>query len=232
MIDTEALEPLRIDIFSDVMCPWCFIGKKRLDKALSNIDDIAVRVAWHPFQLDATLPPEGKDRRTYLEEKFGGPEQAAAIYSRIEAAGAEEDIDFAFDKIAKSPNTLNAHRVIHWAGIEGVQHDLVERLFEVFFLEGGDLGNLDVLADAAGAAGMDPAVVRQLLGSDADKSETEAAVRHANLIGVTGVPCFILNGKVAVPGAQPADVLETAIRKVAADRSQDEKVAAQPATPR
>lgn len=218
-IDTSALEPLKIDIVSDVMCPWCFIGKRRLEKALEATTDVAVKVEWHPFQLDPTLPREGKDRKQYLDEKFGGPERAAEIYARVRAAGESEDIAFAFDKITKSPNTLDAHRVIHWAGVEGVQDAVVERLFELYFLEGADLTDPTVLTGAAEAAGMDGEMVARLLATDADLAETEAEVVHAQAIGVQGVPCFILGGKYAVSGAQPAEVLADAIRQVAAEQT-------------
>ncbi|MEO1103972.1 MAG: DsbA family oxidoreductase [Pseudomonadota bacterium] len=218
VIDTSALEPLTIDIVSDVMCPWCFIGKRRLEKALADASEVDVRVAWHPFQLDPTLPAEGKDRQQYLREKFGGAERAAEIYARVEAAGAAEDIAFAFGKIRKSPNTLDAHRLIRWAGIEGSQDGVVERLFELYFLEGGDLTDPAVLVGAARDAGMDGDMVTRLLASDADLAETEAEVVHAQAMGVTGVPTFILDGKYAVAGAQPADVLAGAIRQVAAER--------------
>lgn len=211
------LEPLKIDVVSDVMCPWCFIGKRRLEKALSDVTEVPVKVEWHPFQLDATLPEGGKDRAQYLNEKFGGPERAAEIYGRIKEAGDVENIPFAFDKIEKSPNTLNAHRLIRWAGIEGVQDAVVERLFVLFFLEGADLTDHAVLVGAAKDAGMDGDMVARLLASDADLAETEADVVRAQAMGVQGVPCFILAGKYAVSGAQPADVLAGAIRQIAAE---------------
>lgn len=218
-VDTSAIEPVHIDVVSDVMCPWCFIGKRRLEKALQSIDDVAVRVVWRPYQLDPTLPSDGKDRQQYLSEKFGGPERAAEIYARVGAAGAEEDIAFAFDKITRSPNTLNAHRLIRWAGIEGVQDALVERLFELYFLEGANLTDPDVLVGAAVDSGLDGDMVRRLLATDADLAETEAEIVHAQAIGVQGVPCFILDNKYAVSGAQPADVLANAIRQVAAEKT-------------
>lgn len=218
-IDRSAIEPMRIDIVSDVMCPWCFIGKRRLEKALAIANDVDVEVAWHPFQLDPTLPPGGKDRRVYLEEKFGGAENADRIYDRVRAAGAEEDIPFAFEKIERSPNTLDAHRLIRWAGIEGVQDAVVERLFNLYFIEGADLTKDETLKGAAKDAGMDPEMVGRLLASDADLAETEAEVVHAQAIGVQGVPTFILDGKYAVSGAQPAEILADAIRQVAAERA-------------
>lgn len=215
----DALTPLRIDVVSDVMCPWCFIGKRRLETALAEAAEVEVAVEWRPFQLDPTLPPEGKDRQAYLSEKFGGPERAETIYDRVRAAGAEEEIPFAFEKIGRSPNTLDAHRLIRWSGIEGVQDAVVERLFSLYFVEGADLTRRETLVAAAADAGMDPAVVARLLDSDADVAETAAEVLRAQAMGVTGVPTFIFDGRYAVSGAQPADVLVRAIRQVAAERS-------------
>ncbi len=226
-LDTSAIEPLHIDVVSDVMCPWCYIGKRRLEKALAEIDDVTVRVVWRPYQLDPTLPSDGKDRQQYLTEKFGSPEKVAQIYDRIRAAGEDEDIPFAFDRITRSPNTLNAHRLIRWAAIEGQQDALVERLFQLYFLEGANLTDPAVLVSAAADAGLDPQMIERLLGSDADMAETEAEIVHAQAIGVQGVPCFILENKYAVSGAQPADVLATAIRQVAAEKA---GAAAPPAT--
>lgn len=211
--------PLRIDVVSDVMCPWCYIGKRRLEAALAETPEVAVAVEWRPFQLDPTLPQEGKDRQAYLSEKFGGPDRADAIYDRVRAAGADEAIPFAFEKIARSPNTLDAHRLIRWAGIEGVQDAIVERLFQLYFVEGADLTRKETLVAAAVGAGMDAAVVERLLDSDADRAETEAEVVRAQAMGVQGVPTFILDGKYAISGAQPAETLARAIRQVAAERS-------------
>ncbi|MEM6848913.1 MAG: DsbA family oxidoreductase [Pseudomonadota bacterium] len=211
------LAPLKIEVVSDVMCPWCYIGKRRLEKAMAEVPELTFDVTWKPFQLDPTLPADGKDRQQYLTEKFGGPERVAEIYGRIGAAGAEEDIPFAFEKIKKSPNTLNAHRVVRWAGIEGVQNDVVNALFEAFFINGADLSDPETLASIAASAGMDGDMVARLLASDADLAETEADVVHAQAIGVTGVPTFIVAGKYAISGAQPADILSGAFRQIVAD---------------
>ena len=216
--DTRPIEPVRIDVVSDVMCPWCFIGKRRLEKALAEASEVTAAVAWHPFQLDPTLPPRGKDRQRYLEEKFGGADQADAMYARVREIGAEEAIPFDFDRITLAPNTLNAHRVIRWAGIEGVQDAVVERLFALYFTEGADLTDTAVLSAAAGDAGLDTDVTGRLLAGDADLAETEADIIHARAIGVEGVPTFILDGKYAISGAQPAELLADAIRRVATER--------------
>ncbi|MDQ0315668.1 DsbA family oxidoreductase [Amorphus orientalis] len=213
MTDTQAIQPITIDTISDVMCPWCFIGKRRLERAIAQLPEIDIEVNWRPFQLDPTLPPEGKDRQAYLEEKFGGPEEAEQVYDQIREAGEAEGIPFAFEKIARSPNTIDAHRVIRWAGIEGVQTPLVERLFSLYFLEGADIGAHETLIQAAREAGMDPAVVEQLLSSDADRGAVEEEISVAQQIGVTGVPCFIVDNRYAVLGAQDASVIADAIRQ-------------------
>ncbi len=212
---------VNIDVVSDVMCPWCYIGKKKLDEALSSLpDDVDVDIRWRPYQLDPTLPKLGKDRQAYLSEKFGGEDRAREIYSRIVDAGREENIPFEFDRIAVSPNTLDAHRVIRWAASEapGVQDRLVEILFRMFFTEGKNIGDNAVLLEAAEEAGMDRAITEGLLTGDADRTEVEQEIEVARKMGVTGVPCFILENKYAVMGAQPADVLANAIREVAGEK--------------
>lgn len=212
---------INIDIVSDVMCPWCYIGKKRLEEAVKNLpDELDVDIRWRPYQLDPTLPKEGKDRQQYLEEKFGGPERAKQIYSNILNAGREDNIDFNFSDIKVSPNTLDAHRVIRWAASEapGVQDRLVDLLFKAFFLEGKNIGDNTVLLDAAEAAGMDRAITESLLVGTADCQEVEQEIEVARRMGVTGVPCFILDNKYAVMGAQASDVLAKAIRDVAKEK--------------
>jgi predicted DsbA family dithiol-disulfide isomerase len=216
------LAPITIDIVSDVMCPWCYIGHKRLEKAMADADDIPVEIRWRPFQLDPTLPPEGRDRRKYLEDKFGGQEGAKAAYNHIREAGAAENIAFAFEKIVVSPNTLDAHRVIRWAASagEGVQERLVQRLFEIYFEEGGNVGDHKVLVDAARVAGMDAPVVEALLASDADRDAVEQEIMTAQQMGIRGVPCFLLEGRYAVMGAQDPQVLAEAIRKVSTAKAE------------
>lgn len=215
MTDAAAMAPLAIDVVSDVVCPWCFIGHRRLDKALALVSGIDVAVRWRPYQLDPSIPATGVDRAQYMANKFGSAERVAAMHERLREAGAAEGIAFRFDAIARSPNTLDAHRLVRWAGIEGVQDGVVERLFAIYFLEGGDIGDPDVLARAAADAGMDAEVVRRLLATDADRAETAAEAENARQMGVTGVPCFILAGRYAVEGAQPAEVLADAIAEVA-----------------
>ena len=214
---------ITIDVVSDVVCPWCFIGQKRLDKAIAA-SGIDVRVHWRPFQLDPTIPAEGKDRRAYMLEKFGSEDRIREIHARIEPLGAAEGISFAFDAIKVAPNTLDAHRVIRWAGAAGedAQNKLVRRLFQLNFEEGKNLGDPSVLIEAARGAGMDATVVGTLLPTDADVEAVRGEIATASRMGVTGVPCFLLEGKYAVMGAQDAGTLADAIRQVAAAKADGE----------
>lgn len=213
---SEQAERLTIDIVSDVVCPWCYIGKRNLEAALATLpaDDIEIR--WRPYQLDPTIPPEGIARRAYLERKFGA--RIDEIYARVAAAGREAGLDFAFDRIERSPNTLDAHRLIRWAQSAGKQNDVVERLFRSFFIEGRDIGEHAILIESASEAGMEPELVARLLDGEADKESVREEIATAQRLGVTGVPFFIFAGRFGLPGAQPAEVLASAINK-AADKS-------------
>ena len=213
--------PLIIDVVSDVMCPWCYVGKRRLDTALANTPDVAVQVRWHPFQLDATLPPTGKDYRRYHEDKFGSAAEVDALRQRVADAGAQEGIAFDFDNVACAPNTLNAHRLIRWAGAVGVQHQLSERLFALLFVEGANLTDIDVLASAADACGMAYDRAKELLESDQDIETVQEEIAIAHKMGVNSVPCFILDNQYAVMGAQTPDVIAQAIRQAAAEKSEE-----------
>jgi predicted DsbA family dithiol-disulfide isomerase len=213
---TEA--PLTIDVVSDVVCPWCYIGKRRLEAALAQLDRDGPlwvrRVNWQPFQLNPDLPREGVDRRTYLEQKFGGPQRAATIYERVRAAGATVDIPFAFERIRRQPNTRDAHRLIDWAQgpeVAGSAGALVERLFSAYFLEGRAIGEREVLAAIAGEAGFDAESALAMLESESGAGTIDAMQDRARALGVTGVPFFIFNGRVAVSGAQEPQVLAEAI---------------------
>lgn len=214
---------IHIDIISDVMCPWCYIGKKRFEKALRQLDPaIAVTIQWRPFQLDPTLPPEGKNRDTYLAEKFGGLDRAKALYRNIEEAGAMEGIPFRFDAIGVSPNTLDAHRLIRWAqnAGEGVQARVVDRLFELYFLEGANIADHGVLLGVARECGMDASIVETLLASGADREAVEQEIALAQSMGVSGVPCFIIDNKYAVMGAQDPETIAGAISEIAAGKGE------------
>ncbi|MHA6643300.1 DsbA family oxidoreductase [Mesorhizobium sp. A623] len=214
---------ITVDVVSDVVCPWCFIGQKRLDKAIAD-SGIEVQVNWRPFQLDSTIPSEGKDRHEYMLGKFGSDERIREIHARIEPLGAVEGIFFAFDAIKVAPNTLNAHRVIRWAGAAGeaIQNRLVRRLFQLNFEEGKNLGDASVLIEAAREVGMDAAIVETLLPTDADVEAVQGEIATASRMGVTGVPCFLLEGKYAVMGAQDAQTLADAIRQVATAKANGE----------
>ena len=205
---------IKLDIISDPICPWCYIGKTLLDQALAQRPDHPFEMEWHPFQLNPDMPAEGMDRKAYLEAKFGGKEGAIRAYApvleRAEAAGLK--IDFA--AIQRTPNTLDAHRLIHWAGSEGQQLGVAMSLFKAYFEEARDIGDADVLADIADSAGMDAAVVRKLLQSTADAADIQERDRKFREMGVTGVPCFIVNGQHAVPGCQPAETWVTVIDEI------------------
>ncbi len=207
--------PLRLDVISDVVCPWCFVGKRRLEKAVAA-SEIPLQIHWRPFQLDPTIPPEGKDRRAYLKAKFGTDERIRELHDNISAAGEAEGIPFAFERIEVSPNTLEAHRLVRWAGQSGKQDQVVEALFRAYFLEGRDIGDHAVLADIAEAAGMERSNVAARLASGEDREAVEAEILEAQRMGVTGVPTFILLGHYAVVGAQPAPELARAIEAAAA----------------
>jgi predicted DsbA family dithiol-disulfide isomerase len=212
----QSATPLVVDVVSDVVCPWCFIGKRRLENAIA-IADLPVAVRWHPFQLDPTIPPEGKSRRAYLEQKFGSAERIAEIHRNVAEIGKTEGIDFAFDRILVSPNTLDAHRLVRWAGEAGVQDKVVEALFRANFLEGRNVGDRETLADIAAEVGMDRAKIAARLASDDDRDEVTAEIVSAQRIGVTGVPTFIVANRYALVGAQPAETLACAFAEAAAE---------------
>ncbi len=205
--------PLTIDVVSDVVCPWCYLGKRRLERALAAVPDIPVTVRWRPFRLDPTIPPEGIDREVYLTRKFGSLEAVAGSHGHLTAMGRAEGVAYRFDAIARAPNTINAHRLVRWAAEEADQDAMVERLFAAYFSEGVDVGNDAVLARLAGEAGLDGDVMARLAGPE-DRDTVAAEIDNASRIGVTGVPCFILNQRYAVVGAQPAEVLADAIGQV------------------
>ena len=210
----------QIDVISDVVCPWCFIGKRNLERALEmwradHPDDVPV-VRWHPFQLNPQLPPGGVPRREYLEMKFGGPDRAKEIYARVTAAGKRAGIEFAFDSIAVQPNTIDAHRLLNHAGELGSQDAMSEALFRRYFLEGADLSDRETLADIAKSAGLDRDQTIAYLASDADRELIEEQDRRARSIGVEGVPFFIFNQQVALSGAQPPEVIVNAMQQASA----------------
>lgn len=205
-----------IEVFSDVVCPWCFIGKRRLEEALRRLaaaePSLKPTVRWSAFQLNPDLPRAGIDRGSYLAAKFGGPARAATIYDRVRSAGKTVGIDFAFDRIVRQPNTRDPHRLIAWVQHNGRDaSDVVERLFAAYFLDGRSIGELATLCAIALEAGLPADAVRDHLQSDAGTMAIAESDRRARAFGVTGVPFFIVAGRVAVSGAQTADVLCDAI---------------------
>ncbi|MHA3978646.1 DsbA family oxidoreductase [Halovulum sp. GXIMD14794] len=194
-----------LDIISDPICPWCFIGKVRLDRALEQRPNHPFEVRWLPFQLNPDMPREGMDRAEYLETKFGGRDRAVQVYSHIEQEALSSGLEIDFGAIRRTPNTLDAHRLIHWAGIEGRQTLVANQLFHRYFLKGQDIGDAEVLTDVARSAGMDADVTARLLEGDADLEEVSGLDTRAREMGVTGVPMFIIGGKYAVSGAQPTE---------------------------
>ncbi len=210
---------VKLDILSDPICPWCYIGKANLDRALEAAGDHPFEIEWHPFQLNPDMDPAGMDRREYLETKFGGRDNAVAVYARVAEAAEAAGLKLDFGAIARTPNTLNAHRLIHWAGIEGRQTPVVAALFRAYFVEGRDIGDIDVLADIADACGLDAAMIRKLLQSDADAKEIRARDAWARDHGVTGVPTFVVGQRHAVPGAQPPELWAKVIGEIAAQES-------------
>jgi predicted DsbA family dithiol-disulfide isomerase len=209
------MKAILIDVISDVICPWCFLGKRRLDNAIGLLDGIKVEVNWRPFFLDPTIPAEGMSRRTYLENKFGA-ERLETLHDPILAAAKADGVPYAFDKITRTPNTMDAHRLIRWSHDGGKQHDVAERLFMAYFNEGLDIGDHKVLAKIAGEVEMDEADVSAKLANDTDIDAVNAEVERAYRMGVTGVPCFIFAQRQGLMGAQPAEVLADAIGKLAA----------------
>ncbi len=206
---------VKLDILSDPICPWCYIGKTHLDRALEQHPDHPFEIEWHPFQLNPDMPAEGMDRRMYLEAKFGGPEGAAEVYGRIEDTARAAGLDVAFDRIERTPNTLDAHRLIHWAGLEGRQTAIVTRLFKTYFANGEDIGDTAVLLDIAEGAGLDRAMIARLLESDADRDDIRARDAHARARGVTGVPTFVIANTHVVPGAQPPELWSQVLSELA-----------------
>ncbi len=198
---------MRIDVFSDVVCPWCFIGKRRLERALACRPDIAAEVHWRAFQLNPGLPPEGMDRRAYLEAKFGGAARARQVHATVIAVGAGEGIAFNFDAIRRTPSTVQAHRLIRLADRQNRQNEVVEALFRAYFLDGRDIGSNRELAEIAAEGGLDPALAESFLAGTAETQDVLAEGAFAARVGINGVPCFILNGRYALSGAQEPEAL-------------------------
>ncbi len=205
---------VKLDIISDPICPWCYIGKTNLDKALLAFPDHPFVMEWHPFQLNPDMPAGGMDRRAYLEGKFGGKDGAIKAYAPVVEHAAATGATINFEAMKVTPNTLDAHRLIHWAGIEQRQTFVVDLLFKAYFMDGRDIGSHDVLADIADTAEMDAAMVTRLLATDEDTKNIRDRDAHSRKMGVSSVPTFIIANQHAVPGAQPPEVWTNVIRDI------------------
>lgn len=212
------VQHIHIDIVSDVVCPWCYLGQRRLKLALDEVKDVvSADVTWKPFQLEPNAPPEGFDTFEYLSRKIGGPERVRQSHEMLKGLGAEIGLPFALEKATKFPNTLDAHRLIYWAGKVSaeIQDKVAHALFAANFVEGRDVGDHGVLADIARACGMDGADVKRRLASDDDRDTVRQEIANAQRMGVSGVPFFIIDGKYAVSGAQGVDVFANGLRQIA-----------------
>jgi predicted DsbA family dithiol-disulfide isomerase len=213
-------QPVRIDVVSDVVCPWCFIGKHRLEAALKLRPDIAVEVHWRPYFLNDWIPREGISREQYLTTKFGSVDRYKAIAQRVSAAAAAEGLVYASEKMKRQPNTLDCHRLIHWAEVIGKAAEMKQKLMDQYFTQGADLTDRETLVKAAADVGLDANAVRSALATDKDVALIEQEAGSAKEAGIEGVPCFIFDGKFAVSGAQAPEYLAEAIER-SANAAQD-----------
>ena len=210
----STLKPLKIDIVSDVVCPWCYIGKRRIEDALALVPDVPVEVQWRPFFLNPWVPREGISRDDYLSTKFGSVEAYKNIAGRVVDAAKEEGLLYRPDLVKRQPNTIDCHRLIHWAEATGKAAEMKQRLMELYFRDGGDLTDTEVLVQAAADCGLDADDVRRRLATDEDVALVSGDAQEASDKGISGVPTFVFAQKYAVSGAQPADMLARAIRQV------------------
>jgi predicted DsbA family dithiol-disulfide isomerase len=218
--------PLVIDVVSDVVCPWCFIGKRRLEQAIAMRPDIPVEIRWRPYFLNNWVPREGISRNEYLTKKFGSPERYKSIAGRVSAAAAAEGLTYNVDGISRQPNTTDCHRLILWAGNSGDPGKIKQRLMELYFSEGADLTDREVLVRAAVDCGMDGALTREWLASERDVDRVTAEAEQAKQAGIEGVPCFILGGVLAVSGAQDPITLADAIARAVEEAKRRSALAA------
>ena len=203
-----------MEIYSDIVCPWCFIGKRRLEQAIETAGYAnRAHVTWRPFQLNPTMPKSGMDRRAYLDAKFGGAEARRAMEERLAKAGEADGIVFAFDRIERTPNTFEAHRLMWRAQQHGKQDDLAEALFHAYFSEGRDIGDGQTLVDIAAEIGLHRDEARQFLASDQGVEEVRTEEAAGHRLGIQGVPYFVLNGSVSISGAQPPDIFVSALQQ-------------------
>lgn len=213
----STLKPLKIDVVSDVVCPWCYIGKKRIESALAMVPDVPVEVQWRPFFLNPWVPREGMSRADYLTAKFGSVDAYKDIAQRVVTAASEEGLSYHPERVQRQPNTIDCHRLIHWAAAKGKAAEMKQRLMELYFRDGGDLTDTDVLVQAAADCGLDPDDVRRRLATDEDVALISGHAQEASDKGISGVPTFVFAQKYAVSGAQAPELLARAIRQVSAE---------------
>lgn len=203
---------MRIDIYSDIVCPWCYVGKRRLERALTSVGS-DVHVIWRPFQLNPTMPSDGMDRTTYLKAKFGSLEAFGLMEEQLLAAGKSERIPFAFERIQRTPNTFSAHRLVWYAAQQGKQGEVVEALFRAYFLEGKNIGDPKTLVHVAAETGLDRTETETFLTSEKGVIEVQAEEAVGRRLGIRGVPYFVLNGSISISGAQPPDIFVSALQQ-------------------
>jgi predicted DsbA family dithiol-disulfide isomerase len=220
-VSGAAKTKVKIDVISDVVCPWCYLGKARLELALAQLPDVEAEIHWRPYMLDPSIPRTGVDRKAYMEAKFGAGPRLGQIHEQLNGFGKAVAINYNFDAIKIAPNTMNAHRLIRWAAQAGpgMQNKVVDLLFKSFFEEGRDIGSAPVLIEIAKEAGMDASIVETLLPTDAEEAGVVGEIATSKQMGIAGVPCFIIDQKYAVSGAQMPDILADAIRGAATGRA-------------
>ena len=199
---------LPIEVVFDLVCPWCFLGIRRLRRTLRSRPDVAAELIWRPFLLNPDLAPQGVPRQEYLVRKFGGEERARRLHGTIAELGRAEGLDFRFDRIRRVPHSLDAHRLVRWAGRFGLADALVDAVFEAYFMDGADIGDAAILAAIAGRLGLEAAAARRFLATVAEVEAVHADNLRAHRLGINGVPCFVVAGRHAIAGAQEPEVLE------------------------
>ena len=203
---------MQVDIYSDIVCPWCYVGKRRMERALTLVGS-DVQVIWRPFQLNPTMPLDGMDRTTYLKAKFGSLEDFGRMEEQLLAAGADEQIPFVFEKIQRTPNTFAAHRLVWYAAQQEKQDEMVEALFRAYFLDGKNIGDVKTLTHVAAEVGLDRVETEIFLVSEKGVVEVKDEEAVGRRLGIRGVPYFVFNGTVSISGAQPPDIFVSAIQQ-------------------
>ena len=205
-----------LEIVSDVVCPWCYVGKRRFSQALDQLGDFPLTIHWRPFELNPGMPREGMARREYCERKFGSLEQANQLYARVVAAAEADGLELKVERIARTPNTRAAHRLIEFAGEHACQDAVVDALFEAYFVTGEDIGSQAVLLAIAHAAGLERDAVTSMLTAPAGDAVIEAAQSRAHQLGVSGVPAFLYNGHLLFSGAQSPETIAVSLQRARA----------------